>query len=232
MDNKDIIKITITSGSEKPYYLTKHGMSSKGAFIRIGTASEPLSPKMIEELFMKRVRTTIGSISSPYQDLTFEQLKNYYNERGLTLNDNFLRSLELVTEDDMFNYAAYLLSDNNGCSIKVAKYSGSDRYDLIENEEYGYCSIIKATKSVLDKMKLENRTFAKITFDGRIETKLLNPTALREAVSNAIVHNDYTSEVPPKFEFFSDRLEITSKGGIPLGLTKEEFLFGISQPVN
>lgn len=37
------------------------------------------------------------------------------------------------------------LADENGTSIKVAKYSGTNRIDLIENNEYGYCSLIKAT---------------------------------------------------------------------------------------
>jgi predicted HTH transcriptional regulator len=56
--------------------------------------------------------------------------------------------------------------------------------------------------------------------------------ALREAVINAIVHNDYSFEVPPKFEIFPDRLEITSAGRLPESLTKEEFFSGISIPRN
>ena len=49
-----------------------------------------------------------------------------------------------------------MLADENGVSIKVAKYAGSDKVDLIENEEYGYCSLIKATHQVLEKLKIEN----------------------------------------------------------------------------
>jgi predicted HTH transcriptional regulator len=51
-------------------------------------------------------------------------------------------------------------------------------------------------------------------------------------VINAIVHNDYSFEVPPKFEIFPDRLEITSAGRLPESLTKEEFFSGISIPRN
>jgi hypothetical protein len=50
-----------------------------------------------------------------------------------------------------------MLIDENGNSIKVAKYSGLDRCDLIENNEYGYCSLIKATKSVFSKLDIEKR---------------------------------------------------------------------------
>lgn len=41
-EGKNIIKITVASGSEKPYYKRKYGMSEKGCYIRIGTAAEPM----------------------------------------------------------------------------------------------------------------------------------------------------------------------------------------------
>jgi hypothetical protein len=62
-----------------------------------------------------------------------------------------------------------LLADINVTSIKLAKYKGFDRYDLIENYEFGNCSLIKATKQLLDKIDLENRTFTKITHKERLE---------------------------------------------------------------
>lgn len=218
IDGKEVIKITVASGLEKPYHLKRKGMTEQGCFIRVGSASDPMSQRMIEDLFSRRVRNSIGSIQSRNQDLSFEQLKIYYSETPLKLNAQFARNLELQTSDGAYNYAAYLLSDINGLSMKVAKYAGLDRINLIENEEYGYCSIIKSSKSVLEKLRIENRTFVKITYEKRLERKLLNQEALHEAVINAIIHNDYSNEVPPKFEFFTDRLEITSAGGIPQGL--------------
>ena len=232
IDHKDIVKIIIASGSEKPYYLSKNGMSPKGCYISVGSASEPMPTKMIEELFASRIRNSIGTIKSRNQDLTFEQLRIYYSETPLKLNDKFASNLELLTEYGQYNYAAYLLSDNNGLSIKVAKYSGTDRIDLIENEEYGYCCLVKATKAVLEKLKIENKTFTKITANKREEYKLLDSVALREAVINAIIHNNYSNEVPPKFELFADRLEITSAGSIPTGFNEEEFFMGYSAPQN
>ena len=75
IEGVEVIKIIIASGSEKPYYIKKRGMSEKGCFIRVGSASEPMSVRMIEELFSKRTRNSIGKIISSRQDLTFEQLK-------------------------------------------------------------------------------------------------------------------------------------------------------------
>ena len=233
IENKDIIKITLASGFEKPYYLKKQGMSEKGCYIRVGSASEPMSTRMIEGLFSQRVRNSIGKIISPRDDLTFTQLKIYYESKKLTLNKNFLKTLELLTPNGDFNYAAYLLADENGVSIKVAKYSGTDRVDLIENNEYGYCSLIKATNLVLDKLEVENRTYTKITGrPERYQRQMIESQPLREAVLNAILHNDYTRSAPPKFEFFSDRMEITSMGGLPESVTEDDFFSGLSSPRN
>ena len=39
-----------------------------------------------------------------------------------------------------------------------------------------------------------------------IESDCIDKTALREALINAMVHNDYPSEVPPVVEIYGDRL--------------------------
>lgn len=226
------IKLIVASGSEKPYAKKKYGLSEKGCFLRIGTAAEPMPAAMIEKLFATRTRNSIGKIKAHRQALSFEQLRIYYDEKRKPLNKQFKTNLELTTEDGALNYAAYLLADENGTSIKVAKYRGKDRIHLIESNEYGYCSLIKATKSVLDKLDLENKTASTITAKERIDVRLWRPIALREAVINAIVHNDYTREAPPKFEIFADRIELTSACALPEGLTQAEFFEGYSLPRN
>lgn len=229
-ETKKIIHISIAGGSEKPYYLKRKGMTSEGCFIRVGNSIEQMKQEQINHLFATRTRNSLRNIVSPTQLLTFSQLKIYYEEKGYTINDNFLRQLDLVMDDGKYNYVAYLLSDNNRVSIKVATYSGSDAYDLIENEEFGYCSLIKATNKVIDKFDVINKTFSKITKAERKEIKMFDSVAIREAVVNAIVHNMWEVENPPKFEIFSDHISITSTGGLPSGVTKEEFLKGYSFP--
>ena len=228
----EIIKVIVASGPEKPYYIKKLGMSVKGCFIRIGTSTESIPTKMIETLFSKRIRNSIGNIKSPIQKLHFEQLRIYYLEKGIKLTNQFIKNLELITPNLALNYVAYLMADENNISIKIAKYKGKDRVDLIESNEYGFCSIIKATKQVLDKLDIENKTITTISSQDRKEVRLWNAIAIREAIINAIVHNDYTNELPPKFEIFDDRIEITSSGGLPQGLSKKEFFSGYSVPRN
>ena len=66
----------------------------------------------------------------------------------------------------------------------------------------------------------------------RKEKRIVDPTALREAVINAIIHNDYSNGISPVFEIFADKFVITSSGGLPQELNQEEFFEGISAPRN
>lgn len=47
-------------------------------------------------------------------------------------------------------------------SIKVAKYAGDDVDELMENYEYGFCSLIKATNRVLENLKLKIKYMQKL----------------------------------------------------------------------
>ena len=181
---------------------------------------------------MSKNNNSLNKIESPRRDLTFKQLKIYYEGQGNAITNNFERNLELVMENGKYNYNGYLLADENGMSIKVARYAGTNKVDLLENYEFGYCSLIKATQSVIDKMTVENKRSAKITSKTRIEKTLVDSKALKEAIINAIVHNDYSSGIPPVFEVFSDRFTITSYGGLPQEITQEDFFNAVSAPRN
>ena len=232
IDNIPVIKIFIASGTEKPYYKSKYGMSERGCFIRIGTAAEPMANRQIEDLFSHRVHNSIRNIPSPRQDLTFNQLRIYYEERGMHLNDRYLHTLELLTDNGELNYVAYLLADENGNSMKLAQYAGSDRYELISNNEYGYTCLLTATQKVLDKLDVSNKVYSIITPTGRHDIPQWDKLAIREAVINAIVHNNYSYGAPAKIELFSDHMEITSVGRIPEGMSQDDFFSGMSLPRN
>ena len=231
-NNKKYIKVIIARGSEDPYYIKGMGMTPDSCFIRVGSSVQSMPYDMINNRVNKRTRNSLRNIVSPKQDLTFSQLKIYYEEKGFDINNNFLKQLDLYTDDGKYNYNAYLLADNNSISIRFGKYEGTNAVDLIENEDFGNCSIVKSTKNILNKIEIENKIFTKIEYPERKEIKMYDFAAVREAVVNAIVHNDWSNEYAPKFEMFCDRLVISSNGGIQPSTTKEEFLEGYSLPKN
>ena len=81
-------------------------------------------------------------------------------------------------------------------------------------------------------MEAENTVYAKIEYKGRKEVEMIDSKALKEAVINAIVHNDYSYGNSPIIELYSDRIEITSAGGLPQELSKNDFFNGVTAPRN
>ena len=231
IDDKDIIRVIVSCGQQRPYYIRKYGMSEKGCFVRVGSSVQPMPEQMIEELIAKRQQITLQTMNAPRQSLTFKQLCIYYEEKNFQPTEQFIENLDLRQSNSEYNYVGYLLADENGISIKVAAYAGSDKVDLLETREYGNRCLITATQRVLDRLDSENRTFAKITSKNRIEKERVNSIALREAVINAIVHNDYTKGVP-LIEIFSDKIVVTSCGGLVSDLSEEDFFKCRSMPRN
>ena len=66
----------------------------------------------------------------------------------------------------------------------------------------------------------------------RKDVPLFDNKAFREAIINAVLHNQWTSGNEPMISVFSDRIEILSRGTIPPAQTMEGFYLGESVPVN
>ena len=63
-------------------------------------------------------------------------------------------------------------------------------------------------------------------FEPEVQTEL-PPEMLRESVTNALVHRDYSISAPVRVMLFEDRLEIHSPGQLPNGVTVENVRAGI-----
>lgn len=124
------------------------------------------------------------------------------------------------------------MADDNRNTILFAKYADHTRVNLISNELFGDYCLVKSFENIENRLDTENITVTKITPKRRLERRLIDKVALREAVLNALLHNDYANGSAPKVEVFSDRVEITSYGGLPYGVTLDDFFNGRSLPRN
>ncbi|MCI9146637.1 MAG: winged helix-turn-helix transcriptional regulator [Hungatella sp.] len=127
---------------------------------------------------------------------------------------------------------ASILADSNSYSIKVAVFRGRDKTDLIKRNEYGYKCMLVAVKQVLDYMEALNDTVVDVGGSLRQERQMFDFSCFREAWLNACLHNRWSRQTPPAVYMFDDRIEIISMGGLPDGLTLDEFYEGKSKPVN
>lgn len=231
-EGKKIIHVIVAQGNEKPYYVKKYGMCPLGSFIRIGSSLSPLTEKQIFDMYSRRTRTSLTNMVSPVKNLTFTQLRIYYEEIGYEFNPNTYSQLNLKMQNGEFNYLAYLVSDQNSLMINVGKFRGKDVADLVELRSCSNQSLVKTAHEIIDYIDSQNRKFTRIDAPQRIETELFDSVAMREVVTNAIVHSDYTYGNSPSFRIFDDRIEVISVGGLPERIEKEEFLNGYMSPKN
>ena len=224
-DNKNIIKVT-AEGDEKPY-------SAYGKYyMRSADEDREITPQQLRNLMLS-ASDSIINIEANNQELTFEQLKTLYAGRNMTLRENtYKQNLNLLTRNGSYNLMASLLSDANSYSIKVAVFRGTDKIDLIRRNEYGYRCMLVAAKQVLDYMEALNETEVDVGGSLIKEQKLFDFACFREAWLNACLHNRWSRQTPPAVYLFENRIEIVSVGGLPDGLTLEEFYEGKSKPVN
>ena len=159
-----------------------------------------MTDKVIDEMYSSRIHTSISIMAYPRQNPTFNQLKAHYAAKGIILNDRFADSLGLLTTDGRYNFLAYLLADENDMSMKVAKYAGTDKCDLLESTEYGYCCLITATNRILERMAAENVTITKITYPRRIESSLnRNPFVRLSSTWSSIMTTQKDIRLSPRF---------------------------------
>ena len=224
-DDKNVIKVTV-EGDEKPY-------SAYGKYyMRSADEDREISPQQLRSLMLS-VSDSIVNIESNNQELTFDQLKTLYTGKDLTLRDStFQENLNLLTRNGTYNLMAGILADTNSYSIKVAVFRGTDKTNLIRRNEYGYKCMLVAAKQVLDYIEALNDTVVDMNGSLRQEKKLFDFSCFREAWLNACLHNRWSRQTPPAVYLFDDRIEIISVGGLPDGLSLEEFYEGKSKPVN
>lgn len=224
-DDKNIIKVNV-EGDEKPY-------SAYGKYyMRFADEDREISPQQLRRLMLS-ISNSIVNIEANNQELTFEQLKTLYAGNNLTLRENtFKQNLNLLTRDGTYNLLAGILADANSYSIKVAVFRGTNKTDLVKRNEYGYKCMLVAVKQVLDYMEALNETVVDVGGSLRKERSLFDFSCFREAWLNACLHNRWSRQTPPAVYMFDDRIEIISVGGLPDGLTLEEFYEGKSKPVN
>lgn len=231
-DDKPIVYIKIKKGN-KLFYIRKHGRSQAGCFYRDGSSSVPISDEEIE----KRWQAPISNVDllkekpASYSPLTFRQLKIFYDEVGITLNDEtFASNLGLLTDDGQYNKIAELLADKNHIGFIYARYNGKDKSSFSETVDFGNRCLLTAVEKLMHKLEGDNRGITKITATKRITKNLVDLDCLREIVYNALAHNDWLSGGVPSVYVYEDRIEVISYGGLPFGQTRENFYKGISKP--
>lgn len=227
INNKDVVKIIVQTGTSKPYYLAKKGIRPEGVFVRQGASSVPAT----ETAILKMIKETSGECfeiaRSINQDLHFNYLESIFKDKTIPFNENHKKTLGLIGEDNTYTNLGLILSDECPYTIKIAVFEGNIKTVFKDRYEFKG-SMLKQLEESYNYIDRYNSTKAEFKGLNRIDIRDYPIEAIREALLNAVVHRDYSFSSSILINIFNDRMEFISIGGLVKGITYDDIMLGIS----
>ncbi len=241
---RSVILVTTNPGASRPY-------SYRGqAYRRVGSTNQKLSREeyhrmLLERLHPERRWETEPASGWEVADLDVDQItrtvaeavrRGRLNEPGDRTPEAMLRGLGLFGEEDRLRRAAVVLfardenrlrADYPQCLLRLARFRGTSVTDeFLDNRQFhgnAFELFRRAQDFFLDRLPIAGRIPPGSFL--RVDEPLYPPEALREAVVNAICHRDYAvGGGSIGIGIYDDRLEVTSTGPLPFGLTPDTLL--------
>lgn len=227
VDGKKIVAVDIQQGTERPYYIAKKGLRPEGVYVRQGYSSVPATNTVIRRMIKETDGDHFEEMRSLEQNLTFEYAKKTFEERNVKFGPAQMKTLGIVTQDDVYTNLGLLLSDQCVHTIKAAVFKGTKQNEFHDRKEFSG-SLFQQMDDVYDFIDFRNQTHS--TFDRlyRIDRRDYPETAVREALLNLLVHREYSFRASTFISLYTDRLEFTSIGGLVSGVSLKDVTMGIS----
>ena len=232
IQDSKVVRIAVSEGTNKPYYLKGKGLKPSGVYVRQGTSSVPASPEQIRRMIKESDGDMFEEMRSIEQDLTFEAAAAAFKKYGVEFGPEKYRALGVTQKnDELYTNLALIISDQCAHTTKVAVFGDDSNTTFKDNKEFGG-SVFKQLEDTYTYLMLCNKTAA--TFKGleRIEKQDYPEGALREALLNALVHRDYSFSGSVIINVNDEKMEFISIGGLLPGLSIDDIRIGISQPRN
>lgn len=221
------IKLDISVGTRKPYYLRSKGLRPEGVYVRQGASSVPTSMERIREMIKQTDGIKYETTRSLNQDLTFIYASEVFSAAGVTFGEPQFLTLGIKSTDGLFTNLGLLLSDQCPYLIKAASFWGTSRARLRYRKEL--CgSVLKQAEDALQFATMGLPTHTYLAGVRRIDAPAVAIEAIREGIYNALVHRDYGIDGPTMLSVFDDRIEVASIGGIVLSGGISALVPGIS----
>lgn len=231
IEDKNIVIIEIFPGAARPYYISSLGQEN-GTFVRVNATTRLADAIMLKELQLQGRNQSYDETILPEKDLDPKAVKNLCDdmqkhivtalrERGespvekeITITNLENWAIVKRVEDKLYPTVAFdLLTENTQrfAKIQCGLFKGTDRVVFLDKREYAgpiYEQIEEAYRFVLKHINLG----AEINGLYRKETYELPPSAIREAIANAVTHRNYMERACIQVCVYDDRVEITSPG--------------------
>ena len=223
-DGKSIIILKVYKGENTPY------LYKNKAYKRMDTSTVAVDRFAYEELILQGRNTSFEELASASQDMNFEYLGKAI-KKGLgiqILTDDLLITLRLKSSGK-YNNAAVILSDVDNQVNKLVNliaYSNDNVVEIRDRQILSGMSVLEQFDLCMDFYRKHINVGEVIKGAFRETVEAVPLVAYREAIANMIVHRDYSRDAAARIEIYTDRIEIYSPGGLPIGISEEEYLDG------
>ena len=232
---KDVILITVIKGSLAPYsYKNKY-------YINNGNAVVTPSPDEISRLMRDSfaIKSEWESIANLYadRDSLNEELMNKIYTRGVSSKRlaesknglySILSELQLLDSYEVKNGAVALFAENikqylPQCRVRIQLMSKGKTADTFDDKDTFEDNIFGLLDKIMAyfKERLPKQSFFLNGKTVRMDDYKYPLDVLDEAVSNALIHRDYSDTLDEVTIFiYADKIEITNPGRLPEKLVK------------
>ena len=215
------IKLIVKSGLQKPYlYKSKAYKRNDSATIEVDTLE-------FSRLVLEGKNISFEELPCKDQNLTFhfleEQLEKSIQINSFTLDT--LKTLNLYDNNNGYNNAAGLLADNNDFpGVDIIKF-GENISVIQKRITFNHMSILEVYKKSLEVFRDYYR-YEVIEGSERKNVEKIPEAAFREAIANGLIHRMWDVNSHIRISMFDNYIDIVSPGGLPSGISEEEYLNG------
>lgn len=220
-NNDQTIKLSVKSGLQKPYlYKSK-------AYKRNDTSTIEVDTLEFSRLVLEGKNIRFEELPCKDQELSFEILQSNLKEKIQieTFNKDTLKTLNLYDDVNGFNNAAGLLADKNHFpGIDIVKFG--ENISIIQKRiTFENTSVLDIYEKALSVFR-DYYQYEVIQGADRKMVEKIPEAAFREAIANALIHRVWDVDLQIRVSMFDDRIEVVSPGGLPSGITEDEYLSG------
>ena len=220
INDDDTITLWVYKGENTPY------LYKNRAYRQSDSASIEVDRLELNRLILAGMNQDFEDLPAQTQQLTFHVLEQCMEKQiGIEkLNQDILKTLGFFTIQGRYNHAAELLADENSFSgIDMIRF-GNSIDEIYERKKIEHVSILAQYHEALRFFKTQYQ-YEKIVGAERHVVERIPEKAMREALANSLVHRVWDVRTPIHIGFFPDYIEITSPGGLPEGMSTDEYLY-------
>lgn len=234
-----VIAIHVFPSSCRPHFLKAQGRE-RGVYLRVGSTNRRADAAQIDEI-ARAVRgrafdeEALPGMSSEAIDFRAAS-ECFSNKRKLNRND--LRVLGMLTADQgklvptiggVLLFGRERLAAFPDAFLRAGRFAGNDKTAILDSADIKDY-LPRVVDQALAFVQRNTRRAIAIRDSQNTESWEFPLLALREAITNALVHADYAQTgVPIRLAIFDDRIEIDNPGGLPTGLTVSDIRRGVSK---